>query len=607
MRITAVETRGVGGLTDGLVDLPDGPVTAFAGGNGTGKSKLLACILSLWSHTIPTPPVDGEAHVTVFVALDDQERAKLAEFSVDIGWGPVTIPAAVSVTTKWHPTAGVQRSSEPNYPVLAHAWGQEQFLRSQPSLDVIYLPAERRLLPANQTGIDLNQLSDVVAWQKTAESRSAVQNYGRLDDQEFEQFAKALFVASTLPDEPGEDSDAERALSRADWESFKETVNALIEPKVLLPLSRQHPDQLRIQTPARLTHGVPELSSGERQALIIISRVLRAGAGHTLVMIDEPDAYLHPHLSSRLVQALTQGVGSEGQLIVATHSPAVLDSLTPSAILRLSHENPPQVVAGEAERVDLYRSAGFRASALTQSDLLLVVEGEGDGPLLSLLFPELNRASIREAGGRQRVFREVEQLSPYEFPVLGAVDRDVAAPPPPALIEDKITVWPAGDIEAVFLSDDGVLALMIELGLIKPALASLSQLRTLLDQLIAEQKDNVIAELAQNQLRTEAGWAWPTPKGERPIDRLRESVASFKPIGNQQVEHAIARAQEIWEGHASNPWPLIRGKILARVLAERASEMRSGRALLETVARQRPTLAAMQDFKQQVTHALGQS
>ena len=49
---------------------------------------------------------------------------------------------------------------------------------------------------------------------------------------------------------------------------------------------------------------MPDLSSGERQALIIISRVLRAGAGHSVVIIDEPDAYLHPNLSQRLIQAL---------------------------------------------------------------------------------------------------------------------------------------------------------------------------------------------------------------------------------------------------------------------------------------------------------------
>lgn len=51
----------------------------------------------------------------------------------------------------------------------------------------------------------------------------------------------------------------------------------------------------------------------------------RAGAGRTVVVIDEPDAHLHPNLSRRLMRVLEQGVGPDGQLIIATHSPAILD------------------------------------------------------------------------------------------------------------------------------------------------------------------------------------------------------------------------------------------------------------------------------------------
>ena len=94
-----------------------------------------------------------------------------------------------------------------------------------------------------------------------------------------------------------------------------------------------------------------------------------------LVLIDEPDAYLHPHLSQRLIDALTEAVGESGQLIVATHSPSILDRLPASSILRLSHGSAPRLVADEDERLELYRAAGFRASALTQSDLLMIVEG----------------------------------------------------------------------------------------------------------------------------------------------------------------------------------------------------------------------------------------
>jgi len=605
MRLVAVTTLAVGGLADGRIELPESPLAAFAGGNGTGKSKLLACLLSVWAGQIPAAGAPTlQAVVDVEVRFTAQERDAFERFSDDVGWGAISVPESVTIRTSSHPTAGTQRSSIPPGNVLVHAWMQPAFMQTQPSLNVVYLPAERRLVASGSAAIDLNELSEIIAWQKTAEPRSAVQAYGRLDDQEFEGFAKALCVAATLPDEQGHDADAARS-SRIQWEEFQTTVNTLIAPKVLLPLTRQHPEQLRIQTPAGATHAVQDLSSGERQALIIISRVLRAGAGHALVLIDEPDAYLHPHLSQRLVQALEQGVGHAGQLVVATHSPAILDSLTPSTILRLSHDARPRLVADEVERIELYRSAGFRASTLTQADLLLIVEGETDGPLLTLLCPELSRVAITEAGGRPRVLREVEQLAPYELPVLGVVDRDVLAPDPPASVSQLVTVWPVGDLEAVFLSDDVALEVMIARGLAKRDVASVDALRQILADLVEGQRDNVIAELAQRQLRGTLAWEWPSPKGHRPIERLREATGALAAPSEQQVADAIREARAVWEEHAAtDPWRLVRGKSLAKEFASKASEMRSGRALLDAIARERPALRGLEEFRRKLADGL---
>ena len=476
-----------------------------------------------------------------------------------------------------------------------------EFLRHHGSLNVVYLPAERRLLPPSQTGIDLNQLSEMMAWQKTAESHNAVSNYGRLDDQEFEQFAKALCISGSLPDDEGSPPGA--PASRIEWPEFVETVDALISPKKLLPLTRRQSDQLRIATLAGGTHPVQDLSSGERQALIIISRVLRAGSGHTAVLIDEPDAYLHPHLSKRLVLALERGVGLEGQLVVATHSPAILDGMAPTAIVRMGHEGPPRLVADETERVELYRSAGFRASALTQSDLLLITEGESDVAILGLMFPELTRASVRSAGSKARVFREVEQLAPYELPVLGTVDRDVKDDPAPGGIAAYITIWPTADIEGVFLSDDTALQSMLDLGLIKGEFASVDELRALLTDLRDNLKENVLAEIAQDNLREAANAQWPTPKGELALDRLRTAAQGMRPLSADQVDDAIEEAKVMWDSR--DRWTLVRGKYVLNAFAHEASEMKTGRALLEAVARGRPALAGFDAFRTRLTDALG--
>ena len=274
-----------------------------------------------------------------------------------MNWGDARPPESFSVIIRQNPPAGTQRDSVPPMSVLTQFAQYVPLLQAQPSLDVLFLPAERRLLPASTTGIDLNQLSDALAMQMTVNARGSVQSYGRLDDSEFEQFAKALCVAAQLADDPDDQPAGERP--RIEWDVFVETVNSLIAPKRLLPLTKRHPENLRIATSDGYQHAVQDLSSGERQALIIISRILRAGSGHSVVLIDEPDAYLHPHLSRRLALALEQAVGPDGQLIVATHSPAVLDTVSPSSIIRLSHTDAPRLVVDESERLEVYREAGF--------------------------------------------------------------------------------------------------------------------------------------------------------------------------------------------------------------------------------------------------------
>ncbi len=51
MRISHVLTQNIGGLVDCDVALPDQQQLAIAGANGTGKSKLLACLLVPWTRT----------------------------------------------------------------------------------------------------------------------------------------------------------------------------------------------------------------------------------------------------------------------------------------------------------------------------------------------------------------------------------------------------------------------------------------------------------------------------------------------------------------------------------------------------------------------------
>jgi predicted ATPase len=73
-------------------------------------------------------------------------------------------------------------------------------------------------------------------------------------------------------------------------------------------------------------HPTEQLSSGERQFLLMVAYVagfLRPGG---IVLIDEPDLHIHISMVTQLMQTLDHIVRQRGgQLIVASHSELVWD------------------------------------------------------------------------------------------------------------------------------------------------------------------------------------------------------------------------------------------------------------------------------------------
>jgi len=84
----------------------------------------------------------------------------------------------------------------------------------------------------------------------------------------------------------------------------------------------QRTRQLMVKTANGARHPINDLSSGEKQVLLMqahIAQRLRPGG---ILLIDEPDLHLHPALSMAFVNHLrTQIREQHGQLIVASHSP----------------------------------------------------------------------------------------------------------------------------------------------------------------------------------------------------------------------------------------------------------------------------------------------
>jgi hypothetical protein len=138
-----------------------------------------------------------------------------------------------------------------------------------------------------------------------------------------------------------------------------------------------------------------KLSSGHKIVLLTVTNLVLWVEEKTLVLIDEPEAHLHPPLLSALVRAVSDllyfrnGVG-----IIATHSPVVLQEVPKTCVWRLSRYGN----VAKAERLD-EETFGEGIGLLTRSVFGLELSQSGYHKLLSDAF-----SSSREYGAVVRQF-----------------------------------------------------------------------------------------------------------------------------------------------------------------------------------------------------------
>jgi len=91
------------------------------------------------------------------------------------------------------------------------------------------------------------------------------------------------------------------------------------------------------------------LSSGHKIVLLTVTRLVETVEERTLVLLDEPEAHLHPPLLSAFVRALSDLlVNRNGVAIIATHSPVVLQEVPMNCVWKL-RRNGRQVTAERPE------------------------------------------------------------------------------------------------------------------------------------------------------------------------------------------------------------------------------------------------------------------
>ena len=115
------------------------------------------------------------------------------------------------------------------------------------------------------------------------------------------------------------------------------------------------------------------LSSGHKIVLLTVTRLVESVEERTLVLIDEPEAHLHPPLLSAFIRALSGLlVNRNGVAIIATHSPVVLQEVSRECVWRLRRSG--DAVAAERPQIETF---GENVGTLTHEVFGLEVTDSG--------------------------------------------------------------------------------------------------------------------------------------------------------------------------------------------------------------------------------------
>ena len=116
-----------------------------------------------------------------------------------------------------------------------------------------------------------------------------------------------------------------------------------------------------------------KLSSGHKIVLLTITKLVELVEERSLVLMDEPEAHLHPPLLSAFVRALSDLLTNRnGVAIIASHSPVVVQEVPASCVWKISRHG----LSSAAERPEVETFAET-VSALTREVFGLEVDRSG--------------------------------------------------------------------------------------------------------------------------------------------------------------------------------------------------------------------------------------
>ncbi len=173
----------------------------------------------------------------------------------------------------------------------------------------------------NEIGVEQKKTSTVISalFKNFDAARKKIQNGEGMTLQEFMVLAGALRANSLVQKYDALQIQRRKIFSLRD--SFLEEVNTLFGPRKTIAINEKNELEAKSQD-GRVIRPM-DLSSGEKQLLIILGEALLQDRQSVIFIADEPELSLHVSWQEKLVPAITR-INSNAQIVFATHSPDIV-------------------------------------------------------------------------------------------------------------------------------------------------------------------------------------------------------------------------------------------------------------------------------------------
>ncbi|PBI96474.1 vitamin B12-transporter ATPase [Rhodococcus erythropolis] len=400
-------------LRSGLIVPIEEGVTVVVGPNNAGKSALLRDIVNLLSAQVGPPPIPGTVVDHINLTWPQDPLTQLQKLRESLRYYPAGTPEAL-----------------PGYHESMFRFPDESLLHESVLNQIL------------NSSTSLGQLAQRYFLHFAAESRTGMVGPDG-------SFDAVNGVPSTPLQAMWANRDLEMELSDAVEESFGQgvTVNRYAGQNIPLhygrtsaketepPLSEEYKAELR---------GLPvvnEQGDGMRSFIGLILNIL--AGNHRLVLLDEPEAFLHPPQARNLGRLLVRLCQTGSRIIVATHSDDIVQGIASSAhvsaqvaihrITRSGSQNHVASIPTGAVR-DLYSDPFMRYSSVLEGLFyhgVAVCESFGDCTYYRSVLDALPRTSphvdihFTQTGGKQRIASAARSLRSAAVPVASLVDIDM--------------------------------------------------------------------------------------------------------------------------------------------------------------------------------------